>query len=193
MAQAHHAQLGEERLTNVVRTQAGLPLPGVDISIRDPDGREVPFDSTTMGDLHVRGPWVADGYWKDAEPGQSAPDGWFSTGDVAIGSPEGYFVIADRSKDLIKSGGEWISSVDMEAGIMAMPGLAEAAVVGVPDPMWQERPLAFVVAIDGADVTPDKVRGHLKALGWAKWQLPDRVEFVSSIPTTTSASSTRSC
>jgi fatty-acyl-CoA synthase len=181
-----HAMRGwdAERLTGRVRVQAGLPLPGVDVLIRDADGQEVPFDGTTMGDLHVRGPWVADGYWKNAGAGQFGADGWFRTGDVAIGSPDGYFVIVDRDKDLIKSGGEWISSVDMEAAIMAMPEVAEAAVVAMPDPKWQERPLAFVVASGTAPVTLDAVRGHLSALGWAKWQLPDRVELIDRIPVT---------
>jgi fatty-acyl-CoA synthase len=175
----------EQRLTDRVRTQAGLPVPGVDVLIRDADGQEVPFDGTTMGDLYVRGPWVADGYWNAAaDPGQSGPGGWFRTGDVAIGSTDGYFVIADRSKDLIKSGGEWISSVDMEAAIMAMPQVAEAAVVAMPDPTWQERPLAFVVPSGTAPVTLGAVRGHLESLGWARWQLPDRVEVIDRIPVT---------
>ncbi len=175
----------EQRLTDRVRTQAGLPVPGVDVLIRDAGGQEVPFDGTTMGDLYVRGPWVADGYWNAAaDPGQFGPGGWFRTGDVAIGSADGYFVIADRSKDLIKSGGEWISSVDMEAAIMAMPQVAEAAVVAMPDPTWQERPLAFVVPSGTAPVTLGAVRGHLESLGWARWQLPDRVEVIDRIPVT---------
>jgi fatty-acyl-CoA synthase len=156
----------------------------VDVLIRDADGQEVPFDGATMGDLYVRGPWVADGYWRGAGAEQFDPAGWFRTGDVAVGSPDGYFVIADRSKDLIKSGGEWISSVDMEAGIMAMPSVAEAAVVAMPDPRWQERPLAFIVVSGAAPVTLEAVRGHLESLGWAKWQLPDRVEIIDQIPVT---------
>jgi acyl-CoA synthetase (AMP-forming)/AMP-acid ligase II len=181
-----HAMHGwdAEQLTGRVRTQAGLPTPGVDVLIRDADGKEVPFDGTTMGDLYVRGPWVADGYWKGVAPEQFDSGGWFRTGDVAIGSPDGYFVIADRSKDLIKSGGEWISSLDMEADIMAMPQVAEAAVVAMPDPRWQERPLAFVVASGTDLVTLSAVRGHLEALGWARWQLPDRVEHIDRIPVT---------
>jgi len=175
---------GAERLTTRVRTQAGLPIPGIDVSIRDADGAEVPFDGVSMGDLYVRGPWVADGYWKGVGAEQFAGDGWFCTGDVAIGSPEGYFVIADRSKDLIKSGGEWISSVDMEADIMAMPEVAAAAVVAVPDPKWQERPLAFVVTAGADPVTRDAVRAHLESLGWARWQLPDRIEAIDKIPVT---------
>jgi fatty-acyl-CoA synthase len=174
----------EARVTSQARTQAGLPVPGVDISIRDLGGNEVACDGATMGDLFVRGPWVADSYWRGAGSAQFSQDGWFSTGDVAIGSPDGYFVIADRSKDLIKSGGEWISSVDMEAAIMAMPGVVEAAVVAVPDPRWQERPLACVVLRDGANITAQSLRDHLEGLGWAKRQLPDRLEITDEIPRT---------
>jgi fatty-acyl-CoA synthase len=173
-----------DRLTDRVRTKAGLPIPGVDVLIRAADGQEVPFDGATMGDLYVRGPWVADGYWRGAGAEQFDSGGWFHTGDVAVGSPDGYFVIADRSKDLIKSGGEWISSVDMEADIMSMPQVAEAAVVAMPDPRWQERPLAFVVVSGSAPVTLETVRGHLESLGWARWQLPDRVELIDRIPVT---------
>jgi fatty-acyl-CoA synthase len=173
----------QERITDAARTQAGLPLTGVEVSIRDDEGREVPFDGRTMGELWVRGPWVVDGYWKGAGSEQFT-EGWFKTGDIAIGSPDGYFVIADRSKDLIKSGGEWISSVDMEGDIMAMPEVVEAAVVAMPDPKWQERPLAFVVPRDGDEVTLEKVRAHLASRGWARWQLPDRVEIIDAVPKT---------
>ncbi len=165
------------------RTQAGLPLPGVDVSVRDVLGNEVPMDGATMGDLYVRGPTVADSYRKNAEPDKFA-GGWFRTGDVAMWSPNGYFVIADRTKDLIKSGGEWISSVDMEAQIMAMPGVVEAAVIAIPDPKWQERPLAALVLRTGQMVTLADVHAHLTAHGWARWQLPDRVEIIDEVPRT---------
>jgi fatty-acyl-CoA synthase len=178
-----HTELDDEQVTSRVRCQAGLPLPGVDISVRDAEGQETPPDGETMGDLYVRGPWVAASYWKDADPGQFE-DGWFRTGDVAIKSPDGYFVIADRTKDLIKSGGEWISSVDMEGHIMAMPEVAEAAVIAVPDPKWQERPLAAIVPRPGATLTVDRVRAHLEAHGWARWQLPDRIEIIDEVPRT---------
>jgi acyl-CoA synthetase (AMP-forming)/AMP-acid ligase II len=177
--------LPEEELTERVRTQAGLPLPGVDVTIRDADGNDVAWDGETMGDLLVRGPWVTDGYHQGEGAEQFTPDGWFRTGDVAIGSPDGYFVIADRTKDLIKSGGEWISSVDMESAIMAMEGVVEAAVVSVPDPKWQERPLACVVAAPGADVTLEAVHAHLERSGFARWQLPDRMELIDEVPRTT--------
>ncbi len=104
---------------------------------------------------------------------------------MAVGSPEGYFVIADRTKDLIKSGGEWISSVDMEAALMAMEEVAEAAVVAVPDERWSERPLACVVPAPGAEVTLESVHAHLVSSGFAKWQLPDRIEIIDEVPKTT--------
>jgi fatty-acyl-CoA synthase len=174
----------EARITTAARTQAGLPMPGVEISIRDESGAEVAFDGETMGALHVRGPWVTDGYLHGHGADSFSADGWFNTGDVAIGSPDGYFVIADRTKDLIKSGGEWISSVDMEAAIMAMPDVIEAAVVAIPDPKWVERPLACVVTVGGVALDAEKVRRHLEASGFARWQLPDRIEIVEEIPKT---------
>ena len=185
LALVRHAwqDLPEEEVTSRGRCQAGLPLFGLDISVRDASGREVPADGETMGDLYVRGPWVAASYWKGAGAEQFA-GGWFRTGDVAIRSPDGYFVIADRTKDLIKSGGEWISSVDMEGDIMAMPQVAEAAVVAIPDPKWQERPLACVVPRPDQTVTLDQVRGHLEARGWARWQLPDRIHIIDQVPRT---------
>jgi fatty-acyl-CoA synthase len=174
----------EDRLTDAVRSQAGLPIPGVEVSIRDAEGNEVPRDGSSMGALLVRGPWVAASYLRGDGAEQFTGDGWFRTGDVAVASPEGYFVIADRTKDLIKSGGEWISSVDMEGAIMAMPGVAEAAVIAIPDPKWQERPLACVVPRPGGAVTLEEVRRHLLAAGFAHWQLPDRVEVIEAVPRT---------
>ena len=175
----------EERVTDEVRTKAGLPLMGVDVTLRDGEGKDVPWDGESMGDLLVRGPWIIDSYHRGDAAEQFTSDGWFRTGDVAIGSPEGYFVIADRTKDLIKSGGEWISSVDMEAAIMAMPGVAEAAVIAIPDVRWQERPLACIVPRNGATITLEAVRAHLTEHGFAKWQLPDRVEIIDAVPRTT--------
>ena len=175
--------LADDEVTTRGRCQAGLPMFGLDISVRDPDGNEVPADGETMGDLYVRGPWVAASYWKGAGADQFE-DGWFHTGDVAIKSRDGYFVIADRTKDMIKSGGEWISSVDMEGHIMAMAQVAEAAVVAVPDPKWQERPLACVVPRPGASVTLEELRTHLETQGWARWQLPDRLEIIAEVPRT---------
>jgi fatty-acyl-CoA synthase len=175
---------GDERVLTEVSCQAGLPLPTVDLAIRsEDDGADLPWDGTSMGPLLVRGPYVVDRYLHDHEPDRFA-DGWFATGDVAVGTPRGYFRIADRTKDLIKSGGEWISSVDMEAALMALPQVAEAAVVAVPDPKWQERPLACLVLRDGEELDIDAMREHLLAAGFAKWQLPDRVELLTAIPRT---------
>jgi fatty-acyl-CoA synthase len=186
MAWPQHRMLDwdDDRLMDAARSQAGLPIPGLEVSIRNDDGDEVAFDGETMGALHVRGPWVANGYLHGHGSENFTADGWFNTGDVAIGSPEGYFVIADRTKDLIKSGGEWISSVDMEAAIMAMPGVVEAAVIAIPDDRWLERPLACIVVRDGTEIGIEQLREHLEKSGFAKWQLPDRAEFVPEIPKT---------
>jgi fatty-acyl-CoA synthase len=174
----------EDALTTAARTQAGLPLPGVEVTLRSDEGAEVPFDGSTMGALHVRGPWVTDSYLHGAGPDCFTADGWFNTGDIAIGSPDGYFVIADRTKDLIKSGGEWISSVDMEAAIMAMPGVVEAAVIAVPDPKFLERPVACVVVRPGQSLDLESLRDHLQRHGFARWQLPDRLEVIDGVPKT---------
>jgi fatty-acyl-CoA synthase len=173
-----------DRVTQAVRAQAGLPLPGIQISIRGLDGKEVPRDGKTMGDLLVRGPWVVDSYYKGEGKEQFTDDGWFRTGDMAVASPDGYFVIGDRTKDLIKSGGEWISSVDMERAIMALPEVAEAAVIAIPDPKWQERPLACIVIREGATLDLPRVRAHLQEAGFATWQLPDRIELIDAVPRT---------
>jgi fatty-acyl-CoA synthase len=173
-----------EQIFENVRTRAGLPVPGVEVTLRDEEGNTVPWDGTSLGNLLVRGPFIVDSYMKGDGAEQFTEDGWFATGDVAVGDPDGYFVIADRTKDLIKSGGEWISSVDMEGAIMAMTGVEEAAVVAIPDEKWQERPLACVVVREGAEITVDDVKAHLEFSGWAKWQLPDRLEVIDAIPKT---------
>jgi acyl-CoA synthetase (AMP-forming)/AMP-acid ligase II len=174
----------DDEVTDAAWVQAGIPLPGMEVDLRDEDGESVPADGQTMGDLYVRGPWVIDGYLKGEGAESFTEDGWFRTGDVAIGSPGGYFVIADRTKDLIKSGGEWISSVDLEAAIMDMAGVVEAAVVAIPDPKWQERPLACVVVRDGAALTLEDVHRHLSDHGFARWQLPSRLEVIDAVPKT---------
>jgi fatty-acyl-CoA synthase len=127
---------------------------------------------------------VVDGYLHGLGQDAFTPDGWFRTGDVAVSSPDGYFVIADRTKDLIKSGGEWISSVDMEACVMQMDGVVEAAVIAIPDDKWQERPLVCVVVRPGVEITVDQVRDHLAGGGFARWQLPDRIEVIDGVPKT---------
>jgi fatty-acyl-CoA synthase len=167
-----------------VRSQAGLPLPGITLAIRDDAGNAAPWDGDAMGELLARGPWVADHYAGGASSESFTADGFFRTGDMAIGSPDGYLVIADRAKDLIKSGGEWISSVDMEAAIMAMESVVEAAVVAVPDPRWQERPLACVVVDEGVTLDLPALHTHLLDRGFARWQLPDRLELIDAVPRT---------
>jgi fatty-acyl-CoA synthase len=174
----------DDEITEAARTRAGLPLPGVEVSIRDESGAEVDPDGTSMGDLLVRGPWVVDSYLHGAGAENFTADGWFKTGDVAVPSSRGYFVIADRTKDLIKSGGEWISSVDMEDQVMRIDKVVEAAVIAVPDPKWQERPLVCVVLKPGQELTVDDVRDHLLAQGFAKWQLPERIEVIDAVPRT---------
>jgi fatty-acyl-CoA synthase len=162
---------------------AGIPLPFVEIRVRAGE-EEVPWDAESMGELEVRGPWVAAGYFEDdTQADRWTEDGWFKTGDIVSMHPRGFIQIKDRSKDVIKSGGEWISSVDVENALMAHPAVAEAAVIAIPDEKWAERPLAVVVLKEGQTVTDDELREHL-APKFAKWWLPDRFEFVEEIPKT---------
>jgi fatty-acyl-CoA synthase len=162
---------------------AGIPLPLVEVRARVGD-EEVPWDGETMGELEVRGPWVAASYYDSDElAGRWTDDGWFRTGDVCSIHPRGFVQIRDRSKDVIKSGGEWISSVDLENALVAHPSLAEAAVIAVPDERWGERPLACVVVRPDESVSADELRDFLAA-DFAKWQLPDRFEFMDEIPKT---------
>jgi fatty-acyl-CoA synthase len=170
----------DARFNNVAK--AGLPFPGLELKIVDEQFKPLPHDGVAFGDLLVRGPWICSEYFNDHQP-TKFHDGWLITGDVAKIDPEQYLIITDRSKDLIKSGGEWISSVDLENHIAGLAGVAQACVVAVPHPRWDERPVALVVPKGGATVTPDQVREHC-AKSFAKWQLPDDVLFVESIPLT---------
>ncbi len=166
------------------RAKQGLPVPFVEIRARTDDGGVVAWDGKTMGELEVRGPWVARAYHESPESADRfTADGWFRTGDIVTIDARGYVDIQDRSKDLIKSGGEWISSVALENALMAHPAVAEAAVIAIPDERWQERPLAVVVLRSGQQATADQLREHL-APNFAKWWLPDAFEFVSEIPKT---------
>jgi fatty-acyl-CoA synthase len=165
------------------RARQGTPAPFVDIRARGDDGELIPWDDETMGELEVRGPWVAAAYFQGTGVEKFTDDGWFQTGDVVKINQHGCIKITDRSKDLVKSGGEWISSVDMENLLMGHPAVAEAAVIAVPDEKWDERPMAIVVLKDGAEATPDDLRAHLSS-NFAKWQLPERVEFIDEIPRT---------
>jgi len=175
-----------------IRSKQGWPSPFVELRVRRPEGQqgaagrmvEAPRDGQTPGELEVRGPWVAGSYYN--APDQThrwTEDGWFKTGDVATMDDEGYIKLVDRAKDLVKSGGEWISSVDLENTLMGHPAVKEAAVVGIPHPKWQERPLAAVVLKDGATATPAELRAFL-AQSFAKWQLPDAFVFMAEIPRT---------
>jgi fatty-acyl-CoA synthase len=166
-----------------LKAMAGLPLPFVEVRARAGD-EEIPWDGDAMGELEVRGPWVASSYYDSPDSADRwTDDGWFRTGDIVSIHPRGYIQIKDRSKDVIKSGGEWISSVELENALMAHPAVAEAAVIAIPDPKWDERPLAAVVLKPGAVATPDQLRDFL-APSFAKWWLPERFEFVDEIPKT---------
>jgi fatty-acyl-CoA synthase len=163
---------------------AGVPLPFVEIRGTADDGSTIPWDGETMGELEVRGPWVAASYYaNDEQSDRWTPDGWFKTGDICSIHPRGFIMIKDRSKDVIKSGGEWISSVELENALMAHPAVAEAAVIAIPDEKWDERPLAAVVFKAGQTASADELREFL-APQFAKWWLPDRFEFVEEIPKT---------
>jgi acyl-CoA synthetase (AMP-forming)/AMP-acid ligase II len=162
----------------------GLPLPLVELRHRDAEGNLLPWDGESMGELEIRGPWIAGGYYDTPEQAHRwTDDGWFMTGDVVAIHPRGFIMIKDRSKDVIKSGGEWISSVELENALMAHPAVAEAAVIAVPDEKWTERPLAVVVTRQGSSVSGDQLRDFLEP-SFAKWWLPDRYEFVAEIPKT---------
>lgn len=165
------------------RARQGTPLPLIEIRGRGRDGALIPWDDTTLGELEIRGPWVAAAYYGGVGSDSFTDDGWFRTGDVVRINAHGSMRICDRSKDLVKSGGEWISSVELENQLMAHPAVAEAAVIAVPDERWGERPLAAVVLREGMRATPEELREHL-AKDFPKWQLPDRVEFVAAIPRT---------
>jgi len=165
------------------RAKQGLPAPFVELRARSDEGL-VPWDGATMGELEVRGAWISSAYYETPDGADRwTEDGWFKTGDIVTIEPHGYVEIQDRSKDLVKSGGEWISTVALENALMGHPAVAEAAVIAVPDERWAERPLAVVVLREGASAEPDELREFL-APQFAKWWLPERFEFVEEIPKT---------
>jgi acyl-CoA synthetase (AMP-forming)/AMP-acid ligase II len=165
------------------RAKQGLPPPLVDTRVMGTDGA-APWDGQAMGELEVRGPWVASGYYQAPEHTDKwSPDGWFRTGDVATIDPEGYVKLTDRTKDLVKSGGEWISSVDLENALMGHPAVAEAAVIAAKHPKWDERPVAIVVFKEGAAATAEELRAFLEPR-FAKFWLPDEFVFTTQIPRT---------
>ncbi len=169
-----------------VRAKQGLPIAGVEVRVIGEGGDEQPWDGVSVGELQVRGPWVASRYYDNPSGDvQFTADGWFRTGDVVTIDPEGYVQITDRTKDLIKSGGEWISSVDLETTLMGHPKVLEAAVIAVPHERWVERPLACVVPKPehAGRVSPDELLDYLRPLV-AKWWLPDAVVFIDAVPKT---------
>lgn len=168
------------------RMTQGRFAPQVAHRLVDVMGEVVPDDGHSIGELQVRGPWVTASYFARSDEASTAQfdDGWLRTGDIAKVTPDGYLTLVDRAKDVIKSGGEWISSVDMEAALMALPSVAEASVIAVKDPKWQERPLACVVLRPGEQLSVAEVGEHLRAHGFARWQLPDRIEVLDEIPRT---------
>ena len=165
-----------------VQVRAGRAIFGVDMKIVDAEGVALPWDGQAFGDLMVRGPWVCKRYFKD-EGGDPLHEGWFATGDVATIDADGYMQITDRSKDVIKSGGEWISSIDLENIAVAHPGIAEAAVIGIAHPKWDERPLVVAVKKPGATVTREELLKFYEGK-IAKWWTPDDVVFVEQLPHT---------
>jgi fatty-acyl-CoA synthase len=174
----HLALPAEEQLK--IRLKQGRAIFGVDFKIVDDQGQEQPHDGKAYGDLLVKGPWVVREYYKQ-EGGSPLVDGWFPTGDVATVDPEGFMQITDRSKDVIKSGGEWISSIDVENIAMAHPDVAMAACIGMAHPKWDERPIVVVVKKPGASLERDALIKFYDGK-IAKWQIPDDVVFVDTIP-----------
>jgi fatty-acyl-CoA synthase len=169
-----------------IKARQGTVIPGVEFRVVNIEtGQEVPWDNETFGELQVRGPWIARAYYKDPASGEKFLDGWLRTGDVAVVDEDGIIQLVDRTKDLVKSGGEWISSVELEGLIMGHPKVLEACVVGIPHPKWSERPLACVVAKPDfvGQITRDEIIDYLRP-HVAKWWLPDDVVFIDAIPKT---------
>jgi fatty-acyl-CoA synthase len=180
---------GQEDLSDArkfaIQSKQGRAIFGVDMKIVDTEGAELPWDGQTSGELLVRGPWIMDSYFnrhgEDALRFDAAGLGWFPTGDVSTIDPDGFMQITDRTKDVIKSGGEWISSIDLENIAMAHPGIAMAACIAAHHPKWDERPLLVVMKKEGATVTKDEILAFFDGK-IAKWWLPDDIVFVDAIP-----------
>ncbi len=165
------------------RAKSGRVVSGVEVRIVDEEGNEMPRDGVAVGEIEIRGPWITGSYYKDPAPDRFSPDGWLRTGDVASLDERGFIQISDRTKDVIKSGGEWISSVELENQVMAHPDVFEAAVIGVPDDRYDERPLVVVVPCEGRKPEPSEVLGFLGPRV-ARWWLPDRWAYVDELPKT---------
>lgn len=173
----------EEKLT--IRSKQGLLVPGLEMKVIGQTGEEVQWNGQEMGELLIRGPWIANEYYKDERTRDTFVDGWYHSGDVAVVDEEGFVKLVDRTKDLVKSGGEWISSVDLENALMAHPAVFEASVIGVPHPKWDERPVAFVVLKEAykGQVERQEILNFLQDK-FAKWWIPDDVIFLDEIPKT---------
>ncbi|MDP9821915.1 long-chain-fatty-acid--CoA ligase [Nocardioides massiliensis] len=177
------ARLDEAERWDLKRSQ-GLPVAGVDIRLLGPEGDFLPHDGRAVGEICIRGPWITTSYWRAEDNDQRFHRGYWRSGDLGTITADGYLKVTDRLKDVIKSGGEWISSIDLENALVEHPSVREAAVVGAPHPQWQERPVALVVPASPDDeVDPDALREHL-AQGFAKWQLPDEILVVDQLPRT---------
>jgi fatty-acyl-CoA synthase len=175
---------GSEDELAAMRAMQGIVVPLVEVRIAEPEtGAELPWDGEARCELQCAGPRIAAGYYGGAGETQFTEDGWLRTGDVAVITPDGYIRLVDRTKDLVKSGGEWISSVELENEIMAHPKVKEAAVIGIVDEKWGERPLACVVAEDGEDLGADDIREFLDGRV-AKWWIPESFEFIDEVPKT---------
>jgi len=179
---AKHAKASKEE-RYALQNKVGRVIFGVDTRIVDESGKELPHDGKAFGDLQVRGPWIVNGYFKGEGGDILDDDGFFDTGDVATMDPHGYMQITDRAKDVIKSGGEWISSIDIENLAVGHPKVAEAAVIGVSHPKWDERPLLVIVLKKGQTATKEEILGFMQEK-IAKWWMPDDVVFVDEIPHT---------
>lgn len=166
------------------RVLAGVPVPLVQIRLIGQEGTQQPWDGESMGEIQVRGPYITGSYLgAEADPERHTADGWLRTGDIGIIDSDGYLRVADRAKDLIKSGGEWISSAALEDVLISHPAVSEAAVIAIPDPRWLERPLACIVFKPSQTATAGELNAHL-AQSFAKWQLPDRYEILTALPRT---------
>jgi len=165
------------------RATAGRPLGGVEARIIDDEGKVLPCDGHATGEIEVRGPWVTAAYYKDPAP-EKFRDGWLRTGDVGRIDSHGFITISDRAKDVVKSGGEWIATLELEAAILTHPAVREVAVIAVPDERWGERPMACVVLVPGQSATPEELEEHLSSQGVVKWWLPDYWVFVDEVPRT---------
>lgn len=169
-----------------IRVRQGIPAPTIERKVLDEDGELIPWDDAAIGEVYVRGPWIATSYLDEPRSAESFVDGWWKSGDIAAVNEDGVMKLVDRAKDLIKSGGEWISSVDLENALMAHEAVNEATVIGMPHEKWIERPVAFLTADPRAGSPPDEaaLRAWLTDAGFAKWWLPDRLIYLDAIPKT---------